>query len=107
MLFRSIQNKRWTTHIMYLPILDWTAVEVWDYIQYYHLPYSHLYDLGFCRIGCIGCPLKSLRLREKDFLIWPSYRKYYIDAFEKMLLNGKRNYTWKNADEVFDWWMKK
>jgi len=51
--------------------------------------------------------LKSLRLRERDFLIWPHYRKYYINAFEKMLLNGKRKYTWKNAEEVFDWWMRK
>ena len=104
---RIIQNKRWKTHIMYLPLLEWTAVEVWEYIKYYHLPYSHLYNMGFCRIGCIGCPLKSLRLRERDFLIWPSYRKYYLNAFEKMLLNGKRKYTWKNAEEVFDWWIKK
>ncbi len=104
---RVIQNKRWKTHILYLPLLNWSGREVWDYIRERNLSYCHLYDMGFCRIGCIGCPLKSMRLREKDFLIWPQYEKYYIGAFTEMLKNKKKDYTWKNGEEVFKWWLKK
>ncbi len=98
-------NKRWKTHIMYLPILEWTSVDVWNYIKERNLAYCMLYDMGFCRVGCVGCPLKNIQLREKDFLIWPAYRSYYINAFSKMLQNGKRNYTWGTGEEVFEWWM--
>ncbi|DAZ85603.1 TPA_asm: PAPS reductase [Altiarchaeum virus] len=103
---RIIRNKRWKTHILYLPLLAWTTTDIWDYIKERNLSYCYLYDAGFCRIGCIGCPLKSIRLREKDFLIWPAYKRYYVKSFSKMLQNGRRKYTWKSGEEVFEWWLK-
>jgi len=37
------------------PIADWTNDEVWEYIKEHHLPYNHLYDLGYTSIGCAPC----------------------------------------------------
>ena len=39
------------------PIIDWTQEEVWEYLHSRNIPYCKLYDEGFDRIGCIGCPL--------------------------------------------------
>ena len=38
------------------PLLEWASDEIWDYIKTNQLPYPSLYDEGFYRIGCIGCP---------------------------------------------------
>ena len=43
------------------PIIDWTDEEVWSFIYHYVHRYCCLYDEGFTRIGCIGCPLASVR----------------------------------------------
>lgn len=39
------------------PIIDWSDAEVWEFIREYNVPYCELYDQGFKRIGCIGCPM--------------------------------------------------
>jgi phosphoadenosine phosphosulfate reductase len=41
------------------PIIDWTEQDVWDFIKKYKLPYNPLYDIGYKRVGCVGCPLSS------------------------------------------------
>lgn len=53
------------------PIIDWTEDEVWNFIRKYHLPYCCLYDQGFCRIGCIGCPLASTKTGFVSFSVIP------------------------------------
>ena len=37
------------------PLLDWTEIDVWDYIRKRRLPYNVLHDLGFPSIGCAPC----------------------------------------------------
>ena len=69
------------------PIVRWTDQDVWDFIHAYHLPYCSLYDEGFARLGCIGCPLSGRKNMERDFERWPRYRELYIRAFEKMIEN--------------------
>ena len=39
------------------PIVDWTDRDVWDYIRSERLPMNPLYEMGFYRVGCIGCPM--------------------------------------------------
>lgn len=89
------------------PIIDWTENDVWEFIKANNLPYCKLYDEGFSRIGCIGCPMATPRLREKEFSRWPGFKKAYIAAFEKMLKNmpDKSKVTWKSGEDVFNWWM--
>lgn len=41
------------------PIVNWTEDQVWKFINDERIPYCDLYDEGFDRIGCVGCPLTS------------------------------------------------
>ena len=91
------------------PIIDWTEEDIWYFIRKYQVPYCCLYDQGFCRIGCIGCPLASIRSREREFERYPKYRDAYIRAFDRMVkartASGKSKGNWKDGESVFRWWM--
>jgi phosphoadenosine phosphosulfate reductase len=92
--------------IMVAPIFDWTDEDVWAYIRDRNLPYCSLYDEGFKRLGCIGCPMAS-KGREQQFLRWPKFKEAYIRTFDEMLRlhPDKAKPTWKTGHDVFDWWM--
>lgn len=90
------------------PIIDWTHRDVWDYIQSEHIVTNTLYECGYPRVGCIGCPMAS-KYRWKEFADFPTYKKAYILAFDEMLEERKRrgkNIVWKSGKEVFFWWME-
>lgn len=69
------------------PIIDWTTDEVWEFLKEYEIPYCCLYDEGFRRLGCIGCPMGSKEQRLREFERWPKYYNLYMIAFEKMIKN--------------------
>lgn len=103
------------------PIIDWTNADVWSFIRSEHVQYCQLYDEGFNRLGCIGCPMGRTKRREIDFLRWPKYKESYLRAFQKMLdLRAERHkidpsrpllraggtdYRQPTAHDVFNWWM--
>ena len=90
------------------PIVDWTDRDVWEYIRSERLPMNPLYEMGFFRVGCIGCPMAG-KARWKEFSLFPTYRRAYTRAFEKMLRaihEGGGTTKWRNAEEVFSWWME-
>lgn len=101
------------------PIIDWEDQHVWQYIRENNLPYCELYDQGFTRIGCVGCPMGTISNRRKELSRWPKYEKLYRAAFvdavknkmerlrkgDKYLINTSGYYTWDNGDGMFDWWM--
>lgn len=88
------------------PIVDWTSVEVWEFIKEHKLRYCCLYDEGYTRLGCIGCPMASIKCREQEFQRYPKYKENYIRAFEKMLKNHP-DVKWDDAEDVFRWWMER
>ena len=69
------------------PIVDWTTEEVWEFIREYDVQYCCLYDEGFKRLGCIGCPMGSKKQREYEFERYPKYKNLYMIAFQKMIDN--------------------
>lgn len=88
-------------------IFHWSTEEVWEYIRSRELPYCSLYDEGWKRLGCIGCPMASGKGQKKEFERWPAYKKMYLTAFDEMLKKRKaRNpaYDWETAEEVLGWW---
>ena len=93
------------------PIIDWSDHDVWDYIRSEKIPVNPLYDMGFFRVGCIGCPMAG-RSRYREFALYPTYERAYKKAFEKMLLvrkmGGQDDSTggWLDAESVFKWWME-
>lgn len=98
------------------PIIDWTEENVWNFIRSNGYPYCKLYDEGWQRVGCIGCPLSGDELRRKQFERWPGYKRQFIRTFDKMVCAIHRNIEngrpWTGPFEVFtdgqdafDWWM--
>lgn len=67
------------------PIIDWTDDEVWEFIHRYQVPYCKLYDEGWKRLGCIGCPMATPKEREKEFTRYPKIKAAYLRAFDRMI----------------------
>lgn len=91
------------------PIIDWQDADVWDYIESEHIPVNPLYQCGFSRIGCVGCPLASTRTRQFEFAKYPKYKQAYIRTFGKMIEERKRRglpVARENAVDEFHWWME-
>lgn len=90
------------------PIIDWDDGEVWEFIKEYGVPYCGLYDEGFKRLGCVGCPMGGVALRQREFERWPKFKELYIKAFGKALEHiherGKET-KWNSAEDMFEWWM--
>lgn len=93
------------------PIIDWSDRDVWEYIQAEKIPMNPLYDRGFFRVGCVGCPMAG-KQRYREFAMFPVYERAYKRAFKEMLFvrekEGKEDRTgkWKDAESVFRWWME-
>lgn len=90
------------------PIIDWTHSDIWGFIRSEHIETCELYQCGYERVGCIGCPMAGGK-RWKEFADFPKYRDLYIHAFDRMLEEWKRRgkeSKWKDGYEVFLWWME-
>lgn len=92
------------------PIIDWTDDDVWDYIAAENIDVNPKYRDGYKRVGCIGCPLSGKCNRLRGFEEYPTYKRAYIRAFDKMLDVRKAKglqTDWKSGEEVFEWWVSK
>lgn len=87
------------------PIIDWTDEDVWEFIHEYDVPYCKLYDEGFKRLGCVGCPMGKVALRKREFERWPKYKQAYIRSFQRMLDLYTRPTEWKSGEDVMEWWL--
>jgi phosphoadenosine phosphosulfate reductase len=85
-------------------IIDWSDKDVWEYIKQSNMPYCKLYDEGWKRIGCIGCPMTSKKERIRQFNLYPNHKKAYINAIKRGLAK-KPSRTFDTAEEYFDWWI--
>lgn len=91
------------------PIVDWSDDDVWEFLHHYGCKSNPLYECGYKRIGCIGCPMAAKR-RYKEFNDYPKYKLNYINAFDRMLERRKERglgskVEWKSGKDVFKWWM--
>lgn len=91
------------------PIIGLTERDVWEIIQWQKVEANPLYDMGYDRVGCIGCPMASTCQRKKEFTDFPKYKEAYIRAFERMIKERKERglpTKWKTGEEVFTWWIE-
>lgn len=89
------------------PIAYWTDQEVWDYIHERKIEYNPLYDNGFTRVGCIGCPMAG-KYRKKEFEMHPKYKalfKKLADEIEKTMPNDSWKTSAGGAKTLFEWWI--
>ena len=89
------------------PIIDWKDPDIWDFYWHECKHHNPLYQMGYTRVGCIGCPLAV----KEEFADFPTYERAYKRAFEKMLRvrsvrSLRADSGWKSAEEVFSWWME-
>ena len=87
------------------PIIDFSDAEVFAFLG--DIPLNPLYDMGFKRVGCIGCPMAG-RIRHFEFELFPAYKRLYLSAFERMLKEREargKDTPWKRPEDVYRWWM--
>jgi len=92
------------------PIIDWTDAEVWEFLDHHGCKSNPLYERGYKRVGCIGCPMAGGSTMIKEFAEYPKYKAAYMRAFEKMLIKRREDglpTEWESAEEVFKWWTTK
>jgi phosphoadenosine phosphosulfate reductase len=63
------------------PIVRWTDADVWDFIRSRKLPYCELYDKGFKRLGCIACPMTSVKNIKRELELYPHLIKHINKHF--------------------------
>ena len=78
------------------------------------MPYCSLYDEGFKRLGCVGCPMSSRR--KQEFERWPRYERLWKRGFQAYWdkyrglpkKNGEPRWIekMKDVDEFWSWWME-
>lgn len=107
---RMVEHCYRTRKTMVNPIVDWTDEEVWEFLHHYGCRSNPLYECGFNRIGCIGCPMASKQHRLFEFDRYPKYKENYIRTFNHMLKSrldrGLTNrFGWDTGINVFKWWM--
>lgn len=92
------------------PIIDWTEEDVWEFIHEHDIPYCELYDQGYKRLGCIGCPMGTVKMRERQLERYPKYKKAYIRAFDRMLAEREKKqssgwgHEFNKGEDLFDAW---
>ena len=95
------------------PIIDWTTEEVWAYNRNRPLRYCTLYDEGWKRLGCVGCPMAG-EGRKKQFARWPriaaAWRRAFDACVEARIKDGltdpRYGIDWSSGQAMWDWWMQ-
>ena len=67
--------------ILLNPIIEWSEEDVWEFLnKVVEVPHCELYDEGYTRIGCIGCPMATTKNQIKQFKRWPHVKEKWIRA---------------------------
>lgn len=70
------------------PIIYWTEQDVWEFLNdVVKVPHCSLYDEGWHRIGCIGCPMSSAKQKHIENERYPHIKRNWIRAI-KAIRNG-------------------
>jgi len=90
------------------PIIDWSDQDVWDFISEKKLPINPLYQQGWKRVGCIGCPMASTK---KELDMFPKYKAAYFRAAERHIKHRQtvglpEKSIMETAEKYFEWWLK-
>lgn len=101
------------------PISIWRDEDIWEYIHRYHVPYSHLYDMGWTdaegnihlipRNGCMACGTDLLypnnhlaTLRRTHPQAWKAFMKMGLAEQIRLLQQAKRGGQMSVMDFIGD-----
>lgn len=78
------------------PIINWSERDVWEFLNdVVSVPHCSLYDEGWKRIGCIGCPMSSRKQKLFEIKRYPHVKRNWIKAIKAIRAGGgiqKRTY---------------
>lgn len=90
------------------PIAEWPDHWIWDYSKEAHLEQCSLYNEGFDRLGCIGCPMGGECQRRRQFERWPGFRNAWLRAF-RACIDGRKESglptPFTDPEEWMEWWL--
>ena len=93
---RTLGCIRGQESLLISPIIDWTDDDVWTFLNTLGIVHCELYDQGWHRIGCIGCPMSSMKQKRLEEKRWPHVKRNWIKAIKAIRNEGgiqKRIYT--------------
>ena len=71
------------------PLLHWTDRDVWIFLnKVVRVPHCELYDHGFHRIGCIGCPMSNFKQKLIENQRWPHVKRNWIRTIINIRTGG-------------------
>lgn len=114
-LWKQVKPDSGNGSMIISPILFWTEQNVWDFTHAENIPYCELYDQGFKRLGCVGCPLAGPVQQRIEFERWPKYKELWQRGFRahwdryKEQLRKDGTERWSNYTswtQLWDWWME-
>ena len=95
---RTLGCIRGQESLLISPIIEWTDGDVWTFLNTLQIEHCELYDQGWHRIGCIGCPMSSLKQKAIENERWPHVKRNWIKTI-KIIRNERRdNIRSSNAD---------
>ena len=71
---RMVENCYRTSKTLINPIIDWKDEDVWEFIKIERIPYCGLYECGYKRLGCIGCPMATADEQQRGLERYPKYK---------------------------------
>lgn len=100
-----------TNKVLINPLINWTEDDVWKYIRDEDIPINPLYDCGWNRVGCVGCPMAGYKGRVKEFERYPKYKDRYIRIAERIveMVKQKKDRKYKGEETgllYFKKWME-
>lgn len=94
------------------PIIQWTDRDVWNFIRDNGIEYCRLYDEGWHRIGCLFCPMSSIKNIRRGERRYPKYKAAIIRTIDWLLTNTRyasefvKKYN-ATPEEVYEAWVSK
>ena len=71
------------------PIIHWNEKDVLEFLnEVIEVPHCSLYDEGWHRIGCVGCPISSAKQKQIENIRYPHVKRNWIKAI-KAIRGGK------------------
>ena len=65
------------------PIIHWTEADVWEFLnKVMEVSHCSLYDEGWHRLGCIGCPMSSAKQKQRENIRYPHVKRNWIKAIK-------------------------
>lgn len=105
---KQLEHCAMKSKFMLNPIIDWSIDDVWEFLRYYGCQSNPLYQCGYSRIGCVGCPMSYKRKLEFDR--YPKFKENYIKTFDRLLMlpeyqGMERDDKFQSGEEIFEWWV--